>query len=117
MEVRISPKFIDVILTDIQLHVTKPVNPNPPSRAISKAIRNDKPGRYFMNGLTLEKDGSFSLPLIPNIEIAKLMGRAMAEGKQFRLFIPKGGLMVYPGKDTMEYIEAHKKKAFARAGN
>jgi hypothetical protein len=115
MEVITSTKFIDAILRDIQLHVTKPLNPNSPSRAISKALKNDKPGRYFMNGLTVEKDGIFSLPLIKNIEIAKLMEKAMAEKKRFRLFVPKSGLMVYAGKDTVEFIEAHKKKALDKA--
>jgi hypothetical protein len=118
MYVRTSLNFIDLIFADVQLHTSKPVNPNSPEREISKALRKNEPGRYYMSGgITAEKDGSFSFPLIPLIEIAKLMERAIREGKRFRMFVLKSDLNIYAGKDTVEYMEAQKRKAFDKANN
>lgn len=103
-------KFVDIILTDIQLHVEKARKPASPSRAMEKAIRNGEPGRFYSNNLTMDTDGKPVIPIFENSEIAKFIEKAKSERKIVRIFMPKDGLPITSGQDTKEFIEMHKKK-------
>lgn len=109
--------YLDIVLTDMQSHVVKPRNPASPSRAISKAIKKEEPGRFFIKDFSInKKDGTFTFTFFDNNVITELQEQAKKEGKQLRLFIKKNFFM-YASKDTNEYIEAHKKRAFDKANN
>ena len=99
-----------ITLTDIQVHVQKPRKPLPWYRAIIKALKNKKPGRFYSTEMTTKKDGSttvsFSLP--PKIQ--REMEETEKAGKIVKLLVPKDGLPIHAGPDTIEKIEAEKRK-------
>lgn len=108
-------EIVNIILTDIQFHVTEPRKPLPPTRVIEKSLRNKKPGRWFSKNLPKpNKDGALTIPILEDSNLDRYIKKLKSEGKKFRILIPKKGLMVYAGKDTVEHIEAKKKKAFDR---
>jgi hypothetical protein len=103
-------KIIDIILTDIQLHVAKPRKPLSADRAITKSVKNQVAGRFYRKDLSVSKEGKFQLPLFLQEEMRKIQEHYAREGKSVRFLMPKEGLKVYLGKDTKEHIEAQKRK-------
>lgn len=106
-------EYHDVFLTDIQMHVVKTRKPLPWYRAILKSFRNKKPGRFFTKDFSIiKKDKTFeakiSFPL-PE-EIRKQMEEAQKSGKKIRLWVPKNGIPVYPGKDIIEFLKSRRGK-------
>lgn len=111
-----NQKFCDILLTDIQFHMCEPRKPLSPVRTIEKSLRNNKPGRWYNKNLPMpKKDGTFTIPIFENSEIGRFIKRKEAEGMKIRIFMPKSGLFAYAGKDTVEFIKAHHKRAFDRA--
>ena len=118
MENSKNQKNVAIILTDIQLHVVEPRKPLLAGRVIEKSQRNNKPDRWFKKfSPKIEKYGELTLPILEGSDLSEYIKKLKAEGKRFRIFIPKSGLMVYAGKDTVEYVEAQKRRAFDKAGN
>jgi len=105
-------EYYDIYLTDMQLHVAKPTNPPSFLRQILKSFRKGgKPGRVYHSGLTPNPDGKtfhFSMPLSKDLKEKVEFARRI--GKEPRFIIPKGGIPVYLGKDSIEKIESLKKK-------
>ena len=109
---------VDILLTDIQLHMAAPRKPLSPTRVIEKSLKKKKPGRWFSKNLPKpNKDGTLTLPILEDSNLFKYIEKLKVEGKKFRILVPKSGLFVYAGKDTIEFIEAQKKRAFDKAGN
>lgn len=105
-------EYYDVVLTDIQLHVQKMSSPAPLVRAIEKTIHAGKPrGRAYgkVDGAD-EKARTihFTIPLEEKIQTG--INEAMIQGKKIRFLVPKTGLPIYAGKDTLEKIEADNRK-------
>lgn len=102
----------EVILTDIQLHIVKPRKPLTPARAIEKSLRNGKPGRFYSKNITPTpaEPGAFEFSIPLSEDMLKLKEKLEKEGKEVRFSLPTGGLNIYAGKDTIEFIEAQKKK-------
>lgn len=109
--------YVGIILTDIQLHTNKMERSAPFSKLVSKSVKNNKPGRMYTRGISCAKDGKITLPLFPNSEIQKIIDKYAKLGKKVKFFIRKSGLPILPGKDTLEFLEARKKRAFDKAGN
>ncbi|MBP7060696.1 MAG: hypothetical protein KBA91_01810 [Candidatus Moranbacteria bacterium] len=105
-------KIVDIVLTDIQLHIVKPRKPISPARAIEKSLRNGKSGRFYSKSVTPTPNEPgvfrFSVPL--SKDMLNLKEKLEKEGKEVRFVLPPGGLNIYAGKDTIEFIEAQKKK-------
>jgi hypothetical protein len=102
-------KYVDILLTDIQLHSNKMERSSSFSKLVSKAVKNNALGRMYLRGISLTKDGKIILPLFPNSEIQKIKEKYEKEGKIVRFFIHKSGLFMGLGKDTLEYLAAQKK--------
>lgn len=105
-----NQKYIDIVLTDIQLHTNKMERSAPLSKLVSKTVRNNTPERMYVRGISYTKDGKITLPLFPGSEIQKIKDKYEKEGRVVRFFIYKSGLIMFPGKDTLEYIASKKKK-------
>ncbi len=110
-------QYLDIILTDIQLHVTHHSNPKPFDRQLAKSLRNGQPGRVYNHlpspsTLSEEdhKNGRFQINLIGIPEIERAAREAQKQGKKLRILIPSTGLNIYAGKDTEEFIEAQKRR-------
>ena len=112
-----NDQFIDIILTDLQMHVTKPRKPVSLGRSIKKTLTSKKDGRAYSRDMSVSKNGKFTFSIPLGKEFYKLKEKAEREGKQLRLLIPGFGLYVFTGKDMIEYIKAQKKTAFDKTGN
>jgi len=110
-------KVVNIILTDIQFHMCEPRKPLSPVRSMEKSLHNNKPGRWYSKNIPApnKQDATLTLPILETSELGKFIAKLQAEGTKFRLFVPKRGLPVYAGKDTVEFIEARKKRALDRA--
>lgn len=97
-------EYVDVILTDIQLHRQKPTNPKPMAEVFHKASLNGKPGRAYGTDVKANPDGTFTmaLPLYGKLK------KAAESGKQLRFHMPKDGLPIYLGQDALEFIAAQQ---------
>lgn len=105
-----NEKTVDIVFTDIQLHVVKPRKPIPLSRAIEKSVRSGRLGRAFTNNFSIEENGRFSISFPTPPELEKVTDDAEHRGKTVRFMFPKEGLPVYAGKDMVEYLTSKKER-------
>lgn len=109
-------EYLDIFLTDIQLHAQKMPNPAPLLRAVEKTVRSNKPsGRAYGKISNVNKQNftmEFSIPLDDATQAR--IKKAKNEGKKIRIFMPQRGLNMYLGSDAMEKIAADKRKKDSR---
>lgn len=100
-------KFIDILVTDINLHTIKPRKPVSLGRKISKSITSGKSERAFSSEIKIVKDGTveFAIPLGDEVFL-----KAKKQGKQLRIMMPKEGIPIFPGDDVIERLKAKVKK-------
>ncbi len=107
-------EYYDITLTDITLHTNPVRNPKPWYIKVIEAFKVNKTGRfYFNNAISISTSGNptLSLPLISHLpEIQREKAKAEALGKKFRIFVPKVGLPIIAGKDTIEKVRQLKEK-------
>lgn len=108
-------QFIDIYLSDIQMHAVKPRKPISLGRAITKSLKSKKGGRVYSRDINISKNDEFTFSVPLGKELAELIEKAKKEGKQVRLIMPKSGLPIFLGQDAVENIKARKRKAFDRA--
>jgi len=99
-----SKDAVDIVFTDIRLHVAKPRKPAPLPRAIAKSVRNNKPGRAFTTDFSIRKDGGFEMSFPTSPEIERVISEAESRGKTVRFMIPKEGISIFSGKDLIENL-------------
>jgi hypothetical protein len=99
-----NEKTVDIVFTDIQLHVVKPRKPIPLSRAIEKSVRSGRLGRAFTNNFSIEENGKFSISFPTPPELEKVTADAKRRGKTVRYILPEGGIPVFAGKDMIENL-------------
>ena len=105
-------KYIDIYLTDFQVHAQKMTNPAPLLRAVEKTLKAGKPsGRaYGKIDKVGEKDFTFNFSIPLDDKTQARVKEAQRLGKQIRIFMPKQGLPIIPGKDAIEKIAALKRQ-------
>ena len=106
-------EYYDVLLTDVQMHVTEPRKPLSWYRAILKSLRSKKAGRFFTKDFSIiKKDKAFeSRARFPISEqVRKQIEEAQKSGKKIRLWVPKKGIPVYLGKDAIEFLKSKRGK-------
>jgi|SRR3989344_6372140 len=103
---------LKIIMTDLQLHIQKPVNPKPWHRVAERVAISGKPARAYTTNVTHNKDGTLIF-VFPD-RVKKIIKNAENAGKKIRYFMPKQGLYVYAGKDLLEYIDARERKVDSR---
>ena len=113
-----EPKNGDIIfeLTDFQLHTNSRTTQSV-SKTIERSVESNQPGRIFgsMSNLrVLEKNTvQFSMPIFNPDELKPLIQQYQQQGKRVFLLKPKS-LPVFPGKDTVEFINSKKGKRILR---
>ncbi len=101
-------QYHDIILTDITLHAQTFRKPLPWYRMILRSLRAGKPGRvYFNSGISQEKNGKARIKIPLPDALKDEIIRAEQAGKKIRIFVPKSGLPLLAGKDTVEFMNAH----------
>ena len=106
-------KYYNVLLTDLQLHTTKPQNPTPWYRTIFRSFRNKKPGRFYAEGFSIQNDDGIQATLLKllkaNPRFQQHMKVAEKLGKEIRIIIPNN-LPIFLGKGAIEKLKAKRKK-------
>lgn len=118
-----GPNQGDIILniTDIQLHsnprITKSV-----SKIIDRSIENDQPGRIYsqleVNNQSDTDNNEHKIQLINKIkqdpDMLAMIKKYNQQGKRVFIRFPKEGVPVFPGKDTLEFINSKNGKRIIR---
>jgi len=101
---------LDILLTDIQLHVQKVRNPNSLGRQYIKALHGSKQRRAYSNSVKFDgKKRTITLAL--DLGEEHLFAEAQKRGKKYiRYFIKQDGIPLYLGSDTIERLKALAKK-------
>jgi len=101
--------YYDFILTHQEAHVSLPRKPLTMIRKMEKSVQNRKPGKVM--GKEIKPLGNniieVSFPLVSEAELERLKKKAGSGGKFLRIWAPKEGLFVYPGQDTIDFINAN----------
>lgn len=107
-----NDKFVDIVLTDIQLHAVEPSKPKPWYRTIAKSCRNGKPGRLFFKqfNLAVAADNTLTVAMLLPQPIRDKMQEAENAGKTVRFILPKGGIPIVLGRDAVEKLRAERRK-------
>ncbi len=106
-------KYLNILLTDIQLHTIKPRKPTPWYRAILKSFKNKKPGRFYAENFSVQNDETLQMTLINLAKhdplFQKQMEIAEKSGKKIRIIVPPN-LPIYSGKDLIEKLKTEREK-------
>lgn len=113
-----TPQNGDIIfeLTDFQLHTNSRTTQSV-GKTIERSVESNQPGRIFspMSNLRVLENNTvqFSMPIFNPDELKPLIQQYQQQGKRVFLLKPKS-LPVFPGKDTVEFINSKKGKRILR---
>ena len=113
-----TPKNGDIIfeLTDFKLHSNARTTQSV-SKTIERSVESSQPGRIFssMSNLRVLENNTvqFSMPIFNPEELKPLIQQYQQQGKRVFVLKPKS-LPVFPGKDTVEFINSKKGKRILR---
>lgn len=108
-------KFIEI--TDISLHTNQQRQTQSVGKKIEQSFRNMEPGRIYspIEQIEIQDGNSFALNLLAMDEDFKRMIQdEEAKGYKIILSLPKGGIPVLPGEDTVEFMKSIKGKRIQR---
>lgn len=104
-------KYKIIQVTDIALHTAKKTPTSSIGKKVQKAFETMEPGRVYApihNGeLTIEL-------LKQDPDFVKLVQDEEAKGYKVLISLPKGGIPVVPGKDTIEFMSSKNGKRVLR---
>lgn len=109
-EIKELPDRIDVFITDLQIHTTKPRKPKPWYFKVLESVRTKKPQRAYTKDFQVNKGGRFTTVFPPPPELKRVIDEAKVKNKRINFIMPEGGAPVFLGKDTVEKIKAEKRK-------
>lgn len=110
-------KYRIIQITDIALHTAKKTPTSSVGQKIQKAFVANKPDRIYapIQESAVENDGTFTLELLrQDPDFVKLIQEEEAKGYKVLLSIPKGGIPVVVGKDTIEFMNSKNGKRVLR---
>lgn len=108
-------EYIDISITNLQLHVTEPRKPSSVGRVIERSIQSKKEHRAYSTDIKKMDGDTFRL-IFHNPEIEKIIEKAEKEGKKVRFIMPKDGIPVYLGKDASEFIKSKRWQEILKKG-
>jgi len=111
-------KYKVIHLTDIKLH-TAPKRPTPSlGKKVRESFLHNSPGRIYNhlpNPLIQQSDDSFVFSVLQyDPDFVRMVQEEEAKGYKVLISIPKGGLPVFLGKDTSEFLDSKNGKRFLR---
>ncbi len=98
-----SENYLDIILTNIQLHTQKARNPNSLGRQYVKAIHGSEIRRAYSNSISFNKNGGLILSMDLGMEYYFDMARKQGK-KIVRFFTLKNGVPVELGNDVTKQL-------------
>ncbi len=110
-------KYKIIQITDIALHTANRIPTLSVGKKIQKAFEKNKPDRIYS---TIEKFSTsdhreFTLNLLKaDPDFVKMVQAEEAKGYKILIELPKEGIPVFAGKDTVEFIKSKNGKRFTR---
>ncbi len=95
--------------TDFQLHSAKKRPTLSIGKEIQTAFETNTSGRIYndlKNPATEEKPGTFTFTIDLDPSVIKIIKEARAKGHKMLIAMPKGGIPLFPGKDTIEFLKS-----------
>ena len=100
------PEYVDIQITNFQLHTAEPRKPQSIGRVVERSIRSKQEQRAYTTDI---QEGQNNLRFtFRNVELERIVAKAKAEGKTVRFFVPKGGIPVLLGNDTVEFLKGKR---------
>lgn len=116
-------KYRIIQITDITFHAPNRRPTESVGEKVKEAFANGEPGRIYQN---LEKvdsqenqgEGYIKMAILDQIKndpsFIKMLQEEEAKGYKVLLSIPKSGIPVYAGKDSVEFMDSKKGKRILR---
>lgn len=110
-------KYKIIQITDIALHTAKKTPTPSVGKKIQKAFAADKPGRIYApiqtSSTTSNRTFTFEL-LKQDPDFVKLVQEEEAKGYKVLISLPKAGIPIVPGQDTIEFMNSKNGKRLMR---
>jgi hypothetical protein len=123
-EMRLQPavlkkgtKYRIIQLTDLALHTTKKTPTPSVGKKFEKAFKAEEPDRIYapIPKSAMTDTGAFTLEMIKqDPELVRVIQAEEAKGYKVLIALPKGGLPVVLGKDTVEFMNSKNGKRVLR---
>jgi hypothetical protein len=110
-------KYRIIQVTDIALHTAKKTPTSSIGKKVQKAFETMEPDRIYapIEKSALTGNGEITLELLrQDPDFVKLVQDEEAKGYKVLISLPKGGIPVVPGKDTIEFINSKNGKRVLR---
>lgn len=110
-------KYKIIQITDIALHTSQKTPTPSVGKKVQKAFEKNKPDRIYSN---LEKpevtgDGLITLDLLKmDPDFVKMVQAEEAQGYKVLIQLPKAGVPIFAGKDTVEFMNSKNGKRLTR---
>jgi hypothetical protein len=124
MQIEIKPfvanhgqKYKIIHITDIALHTSDKLLTPSHGKKLEKAFEHMEPGRIVspLEQSSISADGSIDLKLLAMDEdFVRMIRNEEAKGYKVLIQIPKTGIPVVPGADTIEFMKSKNGKRILR---
>ena len=104
-----------ITITDFAFH-TNSMRPTPAKKTV-KSLENKQPGRIYEPAVKTKGNIvklNFLESLMNDPEFIKFVAEEEKNGRKVLLHLPKAGVPVLPGKDTVEFFNSVKGKRILR---
>lgn len=116
-------KYKIIQITDITFHSPGRRPTKSVGEKVKEAFDKNEPGRIYQNLEKVDSDtehqeGQFKMAILDQIHkdpsFIKMLREEEAKGYKVLLSIPKSGIPVYAGKDSVEFMDSKKGKRILR---
>jgi hypothetical protein len=110
-------KYKIIQITDIAIHTAKKTPTSSITRKFQEAFTNDKPDRIYskIEKPTISENGAFTLDLLKtDPDFVKMVQEEELKGFKVMIALPKNGIPIFAGKDTVEFINSKNGKRIIR---
>lgn len=111
-------KYKVIQITDIALHTAEKTPTLSLGKKMQRAFATGKPDRVYAPIQKPDMAGTRELTvelLVQDPDFMKLVRDEEARGFKVLLALPKGGIPIVPGKDTVEFLKSKNGKRILRA--
>ena len=107
-------KYKIIEITDIALHTTN-MEATSSGKKIKQAFQKNAPGKLYSPIYNQDKHENATLTLLKSDpEFMQFIQDEEAKGYKILLSVPKKGIPIVPGKDTVEFMKSRKGKRILR---
>ena len=110
-------KYKIIQITDVALHTAQKTATSSVGKKIQKTFENNVPGRIYslINKPSISEGKALTLELLKlDPDFVKMVQEEEAKGFKVLISLPKEGVPIFPGKDTVEFINSKNGKRVLR---